>query len=140
MAVLGRDLNYWQAREERMNPEFARYLDAWPSDVDQARWRPAQLRQDPDGPVPDAATRATGIEVAVQCVMLLGDRAVLSVEGQDEALNVPAATVATELGLAVGDLPGAQFTAVLRETRETGQQLSGLRIIEREPDQDRGPE
>jgi hypothetical protein len=137
--MLGRDLIYWQARGERMNPEFARYLDAWPSDVDQARWRPAQLQQGPDGPVPDAAARATGIEVAVQCVMLLGDMAVLSIEGQDEALNIQAATVAGELGLAVGDLPGAQFTAVLRETPQTGQQLSGMRIMEREPDPDPDP-
>jgi hypothetical protein len=86
--------------------------------------------------MPDAAARATGIEVAVQCVMLLGDMAVLTVEGQDEALNVPAATIAGELHLAVGELPGAQFTAVLRETPETGQQLSGLRITEPEPESD----
>jgi hypothetical protein len=119
-----------------MNPEFARYLDAWPSDVDQARWRPAQLQPEPDAAAPDAAARANGIEVAVQCVMLLGDTAVLSVEGQDEALNVPAATVADELRLPVADLPGAEFTAVLRETPETGQRLSGLRIVERRPEPD----
>jgi hypothetical protein len=115
-----------------MNPEFARYLETWPDDVDQARWRPAELAPGawPDAPLGEvgAAARAAGIEVVVHCMYLFGELAVLSVKGQDEALRVPADTVATQIGVAVSDLPGAILVAVLRETPETGQQLSAFRV------------
>lgn len=110
-----------------MDAEFAGYLDPWIGGEDQARWRPA--RPDPDEPELGAAARAAGIQVAIQCSLLFGDMAVLAVEGQEEPLKVPAKAIAAELAVTVPELPGLLFFATLRETPETGQQLSGYRLM-----------
>jgi hypothetical protein len=114
-----------------MDAEFAGYLDPWIGGEDQARWRP--VRPDPDVPELDAATRAAGIQVAIQCSLLYGEMAVLSVEGQEEPVKVLAQPIASALGVTIPDLPGLLFFATLRETPETGQQLSAYRLMRPRP-------
>jgi|SRR5579859_549250 len=110
-----------------MDAEYAGYLDPWIGGEDQARWRP--VRPEPDPPELNAAIRAAGIQVAIQCSLLFGDMAMLTVEGQEEPLRVPAQPIAVELGVTIPDLPGLLFFATLRETPDTGQQLSGYRLM-----------
>jgi hypothetical protein len=85
----------------------------------------------PDDPAEAAAMRAAGYDVLAECVTLAWAWALISVAGEDDEAvqRVSAAELAAALGVAVADLPDAEFLAVLRETPGDGRVLSAFRPL-----------
>ena len=85
----------------------------------------------PDDPSAAAEMRAAGYQVLAECRRVEGGSAIVSVTGEDEEdeSGVPVAELAAALGTAVQKLPGTEFLAFLRETREEGRVLSGFRCL-----------
>jgi hypothetical protein len=90
-----------------------------------------QLPEVPDDPVAAAAMRASGYQVLAECRRVEGDRAFVSLMGDDEEdeSTVPAAELAEALGATLEELPGVEFLAFLRETLEEGRVLSRFRCL-----------
>lgn len=123
----------WADGEEPMATDYSAEAAAFIAEAE--RIAALQLPVLPDDPAAAAAMRAAGYDVLAEVLKVDGPVAIIQVLSEDEEIEhpVPAIELAAALSTLVGALPGTEFIAILRETLEDGQVLSGFRNLPAAP-------